>query len=374
MHRRDLIERTGPYNEQLDVLIDWDMTRRLVFFSDFQHVCEITGEYYHPIGDCDRISIQRRKDKSEYARNVLAIRTTRPPEPWTKIREMSIIFAGDRLNKQAGTTIGSIWRHTFYPYKIYLPLPASDFDRLNTDMPNLVRVPVDPATSAAQRVDAALEQCDGDTIALVPPGLPIKDMRIENPLYALMNNPSGSVAFEAEGSTDRLWAGVVSRDDLLAARRDFPDVPVRESLRAAGMVLRSPAFEELPFQFDNLLIHAQSEEKEGNYLGAAHMFEYIAEHHRNDLWMNSLAAKAFFKAGERTRAAELSHKVNRKRPTVDTLLLEAKIKREQRDFNAAIPLLRMAEWILSDPGATVPDYEHSRRTGGIFEGNDSLWT
>ncbi|MHC4679835.1 MAG: glycosyltransferase family 2 protein, partial [Planctomycetota bacterium] len=127
MHRRDLIERTGPYNEQLNVLIDWDMTRRLVFFSDFHHVCEVTGEYCHPMGDSDRISVQRRKDKDEYARNVLAIRTTRPPEPWTKIREMSVIFAGDRLDKQAGATMGSIWRHTFYPYKLYLPLPTSDF-------------------------------------------------------------------------------------------------------------------------------------------------------------------------------------------------------------------------------------------------------
>ena len=41
MHRRDLIERTGPYNENLNVLIDWDMTRRLAFFSDFYHVYEI---------------------------------------------------------------------------------------------------------------------------------------------------------------------------------------------------------------------------------------------------------------------------------------------------------------------------------------------
>ena len=35
MHHRDLIEKTGPYNEKLNVLIDWDMTRRLAFFSDF---------------------------------------------------------------------------------------------------------------------------------------------------------------------------------------------------------------------------------------------------------------------------------------------------------------------------------------------------
>jgi glycosyltransferase involved in cell wall biosynthesis len=42
MHHRDLIEKTGPYNEQLNVLIDWDLTRRLAFFSDFYHIHKVT--------------------------------------------------------------------------------------------------------------------------------------------------------------------------------------------------------------------------------------------------------------------------------------------------------------------------------------------
>jgi len=132
MHSRDLLEKTGTYNEQLNVLIDWDMTRRLAFFSDFHHVHEITGEFYSPVAECDRISVQRRKDKSEYLRNVLAIRTTRPPKPWPKMKDLSVIFAADRLGQQAGQTIGSIWRHTFFPYEVYLPLPQTDFARLNT--------------------------------------------------------------------------------------------------------------------------------------------------------------------------------------------------------------------------------------------------
>jgi len=32
MHRRDLLEKTGLYNEQLNILIDWDMTRILALF------------------------------------------------------------------------------------------------------------------------------------------------------------------------------------------------------------------------------------------------------------------------------------------------------------------------------------------------------
>jgi len=347
MHSRDLIEKTGPYNEQLNVLIDWDMTRRLVFFSDFYHAHEITGEFYSPIDECDRISIQRRKDQSEYLRNVLAIRTTRPAKPWPKIEDMSIIFAADRLDKQAGQTIGSIWRHTFYPYKLYLPLPQADFATLNTDMPNMVLIPVNPLSSQAQRTDAALAQCDGKYITIVPTGFNIEQMWVENSLYALINSSVCSEGFALEGSTDSRstsgWAAVVRKDDLLYARKCFPNLSVRESIKAAGIRLRQPNFEELPFQFDNRLQQAELAEKNGNWAQAAQMFEHIVEHHQNELWMKSLAAKAFYKAGDYTKASKLSSEINKQRPTVDTLLLEAQVNREKKKLNVAIELLKKAE-------------------------------
>ena len=346
MHRRDLIEKTGPYNEQLSVLIDWDMTRRLVFFSDFHHVHEITGEFYSPAGECDRMSVQRRKDRGEYIRNVLAIRTTRPAKPWPKIEDMSVILVADRLNEQVGETIGLIWRHTFYPYKLFLPLPQTDFNRLNTDMPNMVLVPVDPSSSQAQRIDAALAKCDGTYIAIVSSGLLIEQMWVENPLHALIHSPVSREGFELEGSTDTLWAAVLRRDDLQYARDAFPNLSVRQSLKAAGITLRLSSFEELPFQFDHLLQRALSAEKDGKWAEAAQTYEYIAQCHQNELWMKTQAAKAFFKAGDHNRAAELACEVNQQRPTVDTLLFEAKAKRDKNDFDSAIELLKRAEQTL----------------------------
>jgi len=346
MHRRDLLEKTGLYNEQLNVLIDWDMTRRLVFFSDFHHVYEITGEFDCSVAGSDRISIQRRKDNSEYSRNVMTIRTTRPAKPWTKIKDMSIIFIADRLNQQAGETLGLIWRHTFYPYEIYLPLPQAHLDRLNTDMPNIITVPVNPSTSETERIDASLAGCDGEYIAIVPSGFPVGEFWVENALYALINSSVCHEGLELEGSTDTLWAAVLRKSDLQYARRSFPNLPVRQSLKAAGIALRQPSSEEFPFQFDNLLGEAQLAEKNGNWAQAAQMFEYIADHHQNQLSMRTRAAKAFFKAGDHARAAELSCEVNRQRPTVDTLLLEAKVEREKFFFVSAIELLERAEQIL----------------------------
>jgi len=359
MHRRDLLEKTGLYNEDINVLIDWDMTRRLVFFSDFHHVPEITGEFYQPDGDCDRISVQCRKNEKEYTRNLLTIRTTRPAKPWTKLGDMSIIFITERLNKQAGTTLGSIWQHTFYPYEVYMPLPVADFEKLDTDMPNIIPVLVNPLSSGAERIDAALARCEGEYIAIVPSGFPMRKFWVEDSLHALVNSPFNPVrskpstsngvnneGFELEDSTDRLWAVVVRKKDLQYARRRFPNLSVRESLNASGIAIRRLQPEEIPFQFDQLLEKAKSAEKNGNWSKAAEMFEYITEHHENELWMKTLAAKASFKAGGHIRAAELSREVNRQRPTVDTLLLEAKVKREEKDFNPAIKLLEKAEQIL----------------------------
>ena len=236
MHRRDLIDKTGPYNEQLKVLIDWDMTRRLTFFTDFYHIHNITGQYYQPEGDCDRISVQQRKDKDEYLRNIMTIRTTRPAKPWPKIKDMSIIFASQQLDKLAGQTIKSIWQSTFYPYKVYLPLSESDIARLKVDMPNLTFVTVNPVSTPAERIDTSLEKCEGEYVTIVPSGYPVNSMWVENSLYTLINNPVDNEVIELEESTDNLWAAIAKKEVLLYARKSFPDLSVRDSLKASAEV------------------------------------------------------------------------------------------------------------------------------------------
>ena len=343
MHRTDLLEKTGLYNENLNVLIDWDITRRLAFFTDFQHVYEITGEFYSPIGECDRISVQRRKNRQEYTKNVLAIRTTRPPKPWPKVKDLSVIFITDGFDQKARETMGLIWRHTFYPYQVYLPIPQSDIVRINTDMPNIIYVPVSPLSSPAERIDAALARCEGEYVVVVPSGLPVNEMWIEDPLYALFNSTIEREAIKIEASTDTFWSAVTRKDDLLFARRSFPHLSLRQSLEAVGITVRDLRPQEIPFQLDSLLKEAQLAEKDGNWAEAADIFQFAAERYQNRLWMKTLAAKTLFKAGAHTRAAQISREINQQRPTVDTLLLEAKVCREKNDFNSAIDLLRKAE-------------------------------
>jgi len=344
MHRRDLFEKAGPYNEALTVLIDWDLTRKLCFFSDFHHVHRITGEYYCPLGCSDRVSVRGRRDADEYLRNVMTIRTTRPAKPWPKVEDVSIVLVAERLDQQVGRTLASIWRHTFYPYEVYLPLSQIDLRRLDTSMPNVVTVLVDSGAPMSARIDSVLAQCKGEYVAIVPVGFPIgRKFWLEDSLYGLINSTGEREAFELEGSTNELWGVVLRSDQLREARQLFPDQSIRGSLKAAGFKIRRVRPEEIPFQFDQLLGQAQERQKHGHWSEAAVMFERIGAEYGNELWMCWQAAQAYFNAGQLDRASQLVGKVNRQKPSVDTLLLEAKICRRNKDFSRAIELLESAE-------------------------------
>ena len=358
MHRRDLLDRTGPYNEQLNILIDWDLTRRLSFFSDFHHVPAVTGEFYSPVGESDRISCRQRKDSQEYLRNLLAIRTTRPPKPWPKMRDLSVIFLVDRLDKSAVDAMLRLWRYTFHPYKLLIPLSAAEIGRLNLQMPNVEFVPVNALSSAAERVDAALRGCEGDYVAIVPGTMAVEEMWVERPLYALMHS-TGREGFLLEGATPQSWAAVLRRTDVEQARRAHTHLPVEASLAAVGIPVRQPREEEMPFQFDELLRQAKLAEADGDWPAAARLFEHMGERFGNRLWMKTMAARAYFEAGDHPRAGRLSGQVNVERPTVDTLLLEAQVCRGKQDFNTAIRLLTWAEQMLGGHACTSAYRENS---------------
>ena len=345
MHRRDLLDKTGLYNEHLNILIDWDMTHRLAFFSDFHHVVTVTGEFFSPLGECDRISYQRRKDAQEYQRNVLAIRTTRPPKPWPKMKDLSIILVVDKCDERMVNTSLRIWRHTFYPYRLVIPLPPGDIGRLNIEMPNVRLVPVNPLSCPAERVDAALRQCEGDYVAVVPDGMAVEEMWVERPLYALIHSTLRE-GFLVEGATPQCWAAVLRRDDLDQARRTHASLSVEASLAAAGIQVRRPEEEELPFQFDEWLRQAKMAEADGNWPVAARLFERVGERFGNQRWMKAAAAHAYFQSRDYSRAGQLSRQVNMEYPTVETLLLEARVHRCGKDYSEAIRLLTQAEQIL----------------------------
>lgn len=346
MHRRDLFEKTGLYNETLNVMIDWDMTRRLAFFCDFKHVYDITGEFYAPVSECDRISVQRRKDRGDYLRNVLTIRTSRPAKPWSRVKDLGIIFVPSRVDEAAAAALRNIWMWTCHPCMVYLPWTPRELALLNTDMPNLRRVTVPEGATFLQRVDAAAAACEADYITIVPSGLEIGQMWLEKSLWPLMNTFDPRLAFELDSSTEAAWSAVMTPEHLRAARAAGPEMGLRDGLKAAGISCRKPRIDEMPFRFDDAYNEGRRADANGDWLGAAQSYQYAAGSFGNRLWMDTLTAEAMRKAGKVSAAIEFALRANQRRPTVDSLRTEALGRKASGDCQSAIGLLEKARDIL----------------------------
>jgi len=117
-HRRDLIAKTGLYNEELTALIDWDMTRRLAHYVDFVHTTTITGEYWGEVGGGDRISARERRNTRKFQENILKIRHTRPPKPWI-VDDLAIVCKDPKIRQ-------SIHNIVWYPHTVISDTSEAD--------------------------------------------------------------------------------------------------------------------------------------------------------------------------------------------------------------------------------------------------------
>ena len=352
IHRRELLAKTGPLNASLGRLAGWDFTRRLAFFTDFIHLPRITGERLveeqapaGPLGWGE-------PDREEHIRGVVAVRSARPPKPWPKMPDVSIIFAPECLDEPALGTIREIRLWTFVPYRVFVPLAAEELCRLPADAagaPCVEGVPVACGAPLPARVDEALRRCDGDYVTVVPQAMPITSLWVEPAVCALARRGAGSACLLGCGAGARAVA--LARGDLLDARRRFPALSVRRCIEAAGIACGTPAAEDSPFRLDDALGRAKAMELQGQWLGAARLYEDIASAWGADCWIRRRAAWALFHdGGHDDEAADLCARINADYPTADTLLLEAKLHRHAGRCVQALAVLAEGERILDGKG------------------------
>jgi glycosyltransferase involved in cell wall biosynthesis len=337
MHRKDLLEKTGLYNESLNILIDWDLFRRMVFFTDFYHAKTITGEFYSPIKDSDQISVKNRRDPQEYFRNVMTIRTTRPAKPWLKIKDLAFILDAAELTQAVGQKIKAIWETTSYPNTIYLLLSGRDIGRLNIDLPNVVPVEVS-GTGSQRRIQSALAKCDAEYIAVVPGEFAISEFWVEDCLNAIDKKPMSNEVFEIEGSDDNLWAGIFEEQTLKHLVSENRQGSLLDNVKKAGLNIRKVQPDEIAFQYDQFLSRARILMQQKNFAKAAELFEYIAKNYGNELWISILAAQAHLKNGNLQRAREISEQLNRVFPSVESLITAAQAEKGFKNYGRAIEL------------------------------------
>ena len=124
-------------------------------------------------------------------------------------------------------------------------------------------------------------------------------------------------------------------------------MPIRPSAEAEGVTVRPPAAGELPFAFDEAMKQAMAAEAEGSLLDAAGIYDALRRNGPNRLWAAEAAAAALYHDPARTRQAlETCGRINRRQPTVSTLLLEARLCRRNHRVEEAAKLLERARGIL----------------------------
>ena len=111
----------------------------------------------------------------------------------------------------------------------------------------------------------------------------------------------------------------------------------------------SPPPDATPFLDDCHAAAARALEREGSWLQAAQLHQEVARRGPQAMAAERRAAHAFYRAGGHDNAAmELCRHLNRRQPTVQSLLLEARLQRRRDRTDEAVRLLRLAGKILQE--------------------------
>ncbi len=115
VHRRSLGLAAGGYDENITVLDDWNINRKLAFLTDFKYVPELTGEYFIPVGKSDRNSSLEREDPQKFHHNMRKIKADLPPLPWPKARRFAVIIPVRRWTDDVVKNINTLYDVIYYP-------------------------------------------------------------------------------------------------------------------------------------------------------------------------------------------------------------------------------------------------------------------
>lgn len=92
MHSRELALRVGGYDEDVRVLVDWNLTRKMTYFTDFVYIPELTIEGWIPFEKSDRITDRERKNQESFKHNLRKIMADHPAEPWPYVEKVAVVF------------------------------------------------------------------------------------------------------------------------------------------------------------------------------------------------------------------------------------------------------------------------------------------
>jgi len=309
MHRRDLALRVGGYDEDVRVLIDWDLTRKLCFYTDFHHVQAVTGEYCVPITRSDRISEVQRLDPESFLHNKRRVRADLPPEPWPKVQRVAVVLPLKRWDEGELEVVRCLLDRLDYPCRMVLVDCAGDRDGASCraalgPLAELRNVRVVPAGDCPLRdaYRAGVESVDADYYYLPSEHLRRDvELRLIQAVPYLNGNDCAGVRWDADGAEGRPYDVVLTREAVLPALAGDPD-DVR------GVHTLAEDWIPEAFEADYLMHFAAACELEGNYRAARELLERAARLERGaacNAYLVQQAARIAFAVGDLDPAEQM---------------------------------------------------------------------
>ncbi len=122
LHRRNLPAQYGGFDESLPCLIDWELLRRMAFYTDFVHVKQVTGEYYINRRTGDHITNINNNRPQYYMEHFFRIRRKLPPKPWRRVASVSVFVSPRPRGEAPASFFSKLLYATIYPCEIFLCL------------------------------------------------------------------------------------------------------------------------------------------------------------------------------------------------------------------------------------------------------------
>ncbi|MBW2091459.1 MAG: glycosyltransferase [Deltaproteobacteria bacterium] len=308
VHRKNLGLLVRGYDENVKVLIDWDLTRKLSFFTNFKYIPVITGEYYMAINKSDRISVKERKDKENFLHNLRRIKSDLPPEPWVYIRKVAVVLPVDKWSDEVNQFIANLADNTSYPYRLILVNNDIGMDEQAcwkalgklSELKNIQIFTPEKALPELEAYRFAVDKTDAEFIYLLSLKADCKlQMRIFFVLdYLTAHSECDAVKLDIKGEQESLFNVLVRKESFYKLYHSKKE---KNNLKMAVI----PCFPPKGLAFDVLYKEAKKEYDAKNYKQAFKYFKAAesiksgipGEQYRNELrYKIALALKNYEEA------------------------------------------------------------------------------
>lgn len=342
MHRRELVLRAGGYDEDVKVLIDWNINRKLSFLADFVHVQKVTGEYFVHRKDSDRISDVQRRDRGKYMQNMRRIKADLPPEPWPFVRRVGVVLPLYGNSERERRVVKHVVDGLDYPCRIAFVDASEESTAVPEEvleLNNVQRV-VCRNTAPEEAYLAGAKALNADLYYLLD-SCAATDVqhRLTRGVHYLGNCGVNAVRWAEDDSESGPWNVLVTSEDLFngqiscGERKSLTIATVPEDWLPSGL------------QSDELLTAARSLLVEGDYQAASALLAMVAETETGaigDPFLMHLHGQVYFRLGKDEEAEKMSRRLVGRGYGADNLVRLGEIYRLRGKADDAVVWYRRA--------------------------------